>query len=88
MTLWQLRFSTKAEKSFSKLDPQTRERVLNTLAAIANLEDPRARGKALTGNLSGMWRYRIGDYRVICELINNKLVILVIEIDHHRRIYD
>ncbi|MDK7090357.1 type II toxin-antitoxin system RelE/ParE family toxin, partial [Escherichia coli] len=48
---------------------------------------PRKRGKALTGQLSGLWRYRIGNYRAICMIENNELVILVIDVDHRSTIY-
>ena len=87
MNPWKLRFDRRAEKELNKLDAVTRKRIIRTLDAIAHLDDPRARGKALTGNLVGFWRYRIGDYRVICELIDGELVILVIEVGHRREVY-
>lgn len=52
------------------------------------LDNPRDRGKALTGGLSGLWRYRVGDYRVVCDLQDPRLVILVIDIDHRSSIYE
>ena len=51
------------------------------------LEDPRQLGKALTGDKGGLWRYRIGDYRVICKLEDERLGVLVLDVDHRRQIY-
>jgi len=52
---------------------------------VAN--DPRCLGKALSGRFSGLWRYRIGDYRLICDIQDKKLCVLVVEIDHRRDVY-
>ena len=51
-------------------------------------EDPRAHGKGLTANLPGRWRYRIGDYRVLCEIRDNDLVVLAIEVGHRCEVYE
>lgn len=53
----------------------------------AKLEDPRSRGKALTGNLAGVWRYRVGDYRILCDINDGRLVILVVDVAHRREVY-
>lgn len=87
MNAWVLRFEPGAEKELGKLDASIRGRIIRTLDAIAHLDDPRARGKSLTGNLAGFWRYRIGDYRVICQLVAGELVILVVEVAHRREVY-
>ncbi len=50
-------------------------------------EDPRQRGKALTANLSGLWRYRVGDYRVICQIKADHLVVLVVGLSHRSDVY-
>ena len=71
-----------------KTDPNVRKRIIKGLEAIQTLEDPRTVGKALTGELRGFWRYRIGDYRVICELIDDALIILAVEVGHRRDIYE
>ena len=70
-----------------KTDPNVRKRIIKGLEAIQTLEDPRTVGKALTGELRGFWRYRIGDYLVICELIDDALIILAVEVGHRREIY-
>ena len=50
-------------------------------------EDPRKLGNALTGDKGGLWRYRIGDYRAICKLDDERLVVLVLELGHRREVY-
>ena len=54
---------------------------------VADLENPRSAGKALTGPLGGLWRYRIGDYRVICDIQDGALRILVVQVGNRREIY-
>ena len=84
---WTVELTVDAARVLQKMDPQTARRIRKALSAIETLEDPRLRGKALTGPLRGLWRYRIGDYRVVCDLIDDRLVVLVIEIDHRSSIY-
>jgi len=55
---------------------------------IEPLDDPRQLGKPLTGNLSTLWRYRVGDYRLICELKENELIVLVVRVGHRKGIYE
>ena len=55
---------------------------------IENCEKTRAHGKGLVENKSGQWRYRIGDYRVICDIQDEKVIVLVLEIGHRREIYN
>lgn len=54
---------------------------------VSGLDDPRSRGKALTGNLTGLWRYRVGDYRVVCDIEDGRLVIVVVDLGHRSRVY-
>lgn len=64
---WTIEYAVSVQKPVSKLDPQTRKRIRSYLEEkIGKLDDPRNQGKALTGSLSGLWRYRVGDYRIIC----------------------
>lgn len=81
-------FTGNARKQLLKLDKAVAVRIANFLSDLGGLENPRARGKALTGDRSGLWRYRVGDYRIICELRDHELVILVLETGHRSRIYD
>ena len=54
---------------------------------VDGCEDPRERGKGLTANRSGEWRYRVGDYRVLCDIQDGRLVVLVIDVAHRSRVY-
>ena len=65
---WRIDFTRNADKAMRKLDKGVAARVFDELDEIAKLEDPRSRGKALTGNLAGVWRYRVGDYRILCDI--------------------
>ncbi|MHA3685413.1 type II toxin-antitoxin system RelE family toxin [Leucobacter sp. HY1908] len=85
---WEVELSPEAAKWLRKADPQTARRIRSALRAITTLDSPRGRGKALTGGLSGLWRYRIGDYRIVCDLLDARLVVLVIDIDHRSSIYE
>ncbi len=79
---------TKAsKKQLKKLDSSISKRILDYLEQLELIDDPRSRGKALTSNLAGLWRYRVGDYRILCRIHEDKLVITVIEIAHRSTIY-
>ena len=75
-------------KQLRKLDPPLSRRILDYMDEIAALPDPRSRGKGLVGDRSGFWRYRVGDYRVLCHLDDNDLRILALEVGHRSQIYD
>lgn len=77
------------DREFKKLDKYT-QRMLKSWI-IKNLEgcsDPRQHGRGLTANRSGQWRYRIGDYRLICEIEDDKLIILALSVGHRRDVYN
>lgn len=59
-------FTEDAIKALDKLPKQVSERITRYMKAVSTLENPRCRGKILTGNFNGLWRYRVGDYRIIC----------------------
>ncbi len=85
---WTLKFTASAVKQLKKLDRDVGDQIIRVLEIkVARSENPRAFGKALTGELKGFWRYRIGDYRVICELKDDELIILALAIGHRREIY-
>jgi mRNA interferase RelE/StbE len=86
---WTISYTDTARKELRKLDKQTARRILDFMdERIAGAENPRDTGKALTGPLLGtFWRYRVGDYRIICEIQDGKLCVLVIEIGHRREVY-
>lgn len=70
-----------------KVDRQVANRIIAFLEDVAALEDPRIRGHALTGNFSGLWRYRVGDWRVIVKIEDGRLVIVVVAIGNRRDVY-
>lgn len=80
--------SDRAKKQLKQLDKTIQKRIVKFLYELAKLDDPRDRGKMLVGNLLGFWRYRVGDYRLICRIHDNELEILIVEIGHRREIYD
>jgi mRNA interferase RelE/StbE len=86
--VWTLEFSDRSRKQFKKLGQTEADRILRVLDDIAELEDPRSRGHILTGNLGGLWRYRIGDWRVIARIEDQRLIIIVLEVGHRREVYD
>ncbi len=86
---WKIEFSETADGELSKLDPQHSHRILKFLRErVAILEDPRSIGKALQGSRLGeFWRYRLGDFRILCKIEDDRLVVLVIRIGHRKEIY-
>ena len=84
---WRIEFSRKADKAMQKLDKGIAAKIFDELEEIAALDDPRSRGKVLTGNLAGVWRYRVGDYRILCDIEDGELVVLVVEVAHRREVY-
>jgi len=85
---WRLEYSDKARKQLRKFDAAQRVIILSWMDKnIDGCENPRALGKGLTANRSGEWRYRIGDYRVLCDIQDSKLVVLAFNIEHRSKVY-
>ena len=85
---YHVEFTESVYKTLSKLDKYTAKMLINWIKdKLEGVEDPRVYGKALSGNLAGLWRYRVGDWRIIAKLEDDKLVILVLAIGHRREIY-
>lgn len=85
---WKIEFDPAALKELSKLDKAVEQRILKFLCErLARLDDPRKIGASLQGTLSGLWKYRVGDYRLICSLENDRLAVLVLRIGHRGEIY-
>lgn len=82
-----IEYAPAASKQFTQLDKPIQRRIKKYMSEIAILDNPRARGKELTSNLSGLWRYRVGDYRILCRIRDDKLIITVIEIEHRSMVY-
>lgn len=86
--MYRLDIDKKALKKLKKLDTPTRKKILSWLAKnIENTTNPRQHGKALKTNLAGYWRYRVKNYRIICDIQDDKLVVLAVEIAHRREVY-
>lgn len=86
--MWQLLYSRRADRQLGKLDPGVRRIIVAWLNKhVDGCDDPRATGKGLAAGLSGKWRYRIGDYRVLCEIRDAGLVVLAIEVGHRLDVY-
>ena len=86
---WTIKYTSLALRQLKKLDKSIALQVLDFMDhRIALLDDPRASGKNLVGLILGSyWRYRVGDLRIICDVQNEQLIILVIELGHRSRIY-
>ena len=82
-----IEYTPKASKQFSRLDKTVQTRIKKYMSEITTLDNPRSRGKALTSNLAGLWRYRVGDYRILCRICDDKLIITIIEIAHRSIVY-
>ncbi|WP_028629969.1 type II toxin-antitoxin system RelE family toxin [Metapseudomonas resinovorans] len=86
--VWTIEYTDTARTQLRKLDKQTAKRILDFLdERVADRADPRSTGKALTGPLGGLWRYRIGDFRLICDIQDGALRILVVQLGNRRDIY-
>ena len=86
--MWHVEFDERAAKELRKLAPEIRRKILVFLKERIETElDPRRFGKSLTSNLAGLWRYRIEDYRVICLIQDERLVVLALKVGHRRQIY-
>ena len=86
---WRIEFSEAADRDFAKLDKTIQRRIFRYLHdRIATAVDPRDFGKPLLHELAGLWRYRVGDYRVLCSLEEEKLTVLAVEVAHRSVIYD
>ncbi|MBT8568257.1 type II toxin-antitoxin system RelE/ParE family toxin [Polynucleobacter paneuropaeus] len=86
---WIIKYTESSSKQLKKLDKQTALRVLDYMdERVAVLDDPRSLGKNLKGPKIGeYWRYRVGDIRVICNIVDGQMTILVIEIGNRREVY-
>lgn len=87
--LYYVEYSQSARKVLRKLDKQTARIIKYWIEKnLINTDNPRIHGKELKGNLKGLWRYRVGDYRLIAEIKDRELLIFMVEIGHRREIYE
>lgn len=87
--MYDLIYDKKYLKSLKKLDIQAQKIITNWVENnLLNCEEPRFSGKPLTGNFKGVWRYRIGSYRLLAKIDDDKLIIFAIDVGHRRDIYN
>jgi mRNA interferase RelE/StbE len=85
---WVYRFDVRALKDLKKLGRQAQEQIIGYLdERVVGSGDPRRLGKALKAELAGLWRYRVGDYRILCQIQDRELIVLVIAVGHRKDIY-
>lgn len=86
--IWTVEFDEAAAKELRKLDRQDQQEILAYFRLrIASDEDPRRFGKPLSRELAGLWRYRVRDYRMICNIEDHKLIVLVVRVSHRKNVY-
>ncbi len=88
--MYRLELTDTAKKQLKKLSKKSKtdyNAVIEFLKTINNIDNPRQNGKALQGNLRGLWRYRVGNFRIIVEIVDDKVCILVLEVGHRKEIY-
>lgn len=86
--MWDIQLMPRAAKALGKLDRPTAKRIRDALSRLGGLDDPAAPCKALSGPLTGFWRYRVGDYRVILDIRRGEVVIVALDIGHRSDVYD
>ncbi len=86
---WKFEVSDSARRQLKKLDPQVSRRILRFLyERVARLDNPRGIGEALRGRLGEYWKYRVGDYRLIARMEDERLIVLIVEVDHRSQVYE
>jgi len=85
---WTVEVSNYAERQLRKLDAPVRRGILNWLdERIEGCKNPRHFGEALKGGRAGLWRYRVGDWRILCDIRDDRLVVLALAVGHRREVY-
>ena len=85
---YRLVLSENARRELKKLDKQSALLLIGWMRKnLDGIENPRAKGKVLTGNYKNAWRYRVGNYRIIAEIEDEKIVVIVLKIGHRREVY-
>ncbi len=85
---WTIEYAETARKQLRKLDKPSARRIVEFMdERVAPSDDPRELGKTLKGSLGDLWRYRVGDFRVLCDIQDRKLIVLVLQIGNRREVY-
>lgn len=86
---YHVEFTEGAKKSLKKLDKHNAKTIYAWIVKnLEGIEDPYSKGKALIANKKGQWRYRVGNYRILCEIIEDRLIILVLNLGDRKSIYN
>ncbi|MDO4813896.1 MAG: type II toxin-antitoxin system RelE/ParE family toxin [Gemella sp.] len=86
--MYKLEIDKQALKQLKKLDKPVAEMIVRWLYKnIDGVSNPRSQGKALTGDKQGLWRYRVGNYRVVCDIVDDRLIVLSLAVGHRKDIY-
>ncbi|WP_331680442.1 type II toxin-antitoxin system RelE/ParE family toxin [Peptostreptococcus porci] len=86
--MYQIVTTDKFDKSFNKLDRYTQKIIKSWIEKnLMNCENPRLHGKGLTANRNGQWRYRVGNYKILADIQDNNIVLVLVDIGHRSRIY-
>ena len=86
---WRIEITNTAKKQLVKLDRQVQSEIVRYLRErIASDDDPRRYGAPLRKELTGRWKYRVGSYRIICEILDDKILVLVLMVGHRSKVYD
>lgn len=86
--MYQIVTTDKFDKSFKKLDRHTQKIIKSWIEKnLMNCENSRLHGKGLTANRSGQWRYRVGNYKILADIQDNNIVLVLVDIGHRNRIY-
>ena len=83
----QITIQSNAKKQLKNLDFTVQKRIAKFIDNLEELENPRIKGKSLAGNLSGFWRYRVGDYRIIYDIVDSEITIYILDISHRSKSY-
>ena len=85
--MWKVEYSTQASRQLRKLDNSVRVLIERFVERLPEYPNPRDIGKELTGQYAGLWRYRVGDYRLICSIHDEVLIVEVVNIGHRSKVY-
>ncbi len=85
--MWHLELKPAARRTLAKLNPQLQQRIQHYLDDLLQTDNPRSKGEALQGP-HGLWRYRIGDYRIIASIQDERITVIVLKIGHRGKVYD
>ena len=89
MKKYNVEYDPHVMKKLSKLDASVRKRIKSWIDKnLEGCENPRVHGKALQGGWEGHWRYRVGDYRIIARIADDRLIIFVVKVDKRSEVYD